>query len=55
MNDPLQAGTQADVAAATLESKVIAWRRDIHEHPELSNREDAHLEASWRNIWLRSD
>ena len=22
-----------------LEGKVIAWRRDIHEHPELSNRE----------------
>ncbi len=22
-----------------LEEKVIAWRRDIHEHPELSNRE----------------
>ncbi len=22
-----------------LESKVIAWRRDVHEHPELSNRE----------------
>ena len=39
MNDPLQAGTQADVAAAALESKVIAWRRDFHEHPELSNRE----------------
>ncbi len=39
MNDPLQAGTQADVAAATLESKVIAWRRDFHQHPELSNRE----------------
>jgi len=39
MNDPLQAGTQADVAAATLESKVIGWRRDFHEHPELSNRE----------------
>ena len=39
MNDLLQAGTQADVAAATLESKVIAWRRDFHQHPELSNRE----------------
>ena len=24
---------------AELERKVIAWRRDIHEHPELSNRE----------------
>lgn len=39
MNDPLQAGTQADVAAAALESKVIGWRRDFHQHPELSNRE----------------
>lgn len=39
MNEPLHAGTQADVAAAALESKVIAWRRDFHEHPELSNRE----------------
>ena len=36
----------ADDLAATvdqriraIESKVIAWRRDIHEHPELSNRE----------------
>jgi amidohydrolase len=25
--------------AAKVESKVIAWRRDIHEHPELGNRE----------------
>jgi len=25
--------------AKRLESRVIAWRRDIHEHPELSNRE----------------
>lgn len=25
--------------AAELEDRVIAWRRDIHEHPELSNRE----------------
>jgi amidohydrolase len=39
MNDPLQAGTRVDVAAAALESKVIAWRRDFHQHPELSNRE----------------
>lgn len=28
-----------DKAANQLEKKVIAWRRDIHEHPELSNRE----------------
>ncbi len=25
--------------AAVIEPKVIAWRRDIHEHPELGNRE----------------
>ena len=25
--------------AAKIEAQVIAWRRDIHEHPELSNRE----------------
>ncbi|HKB84192.1 MAG TPA: amidohydrolase [Burkholderiales bacterium] len=28
-----------DAAAVALESKVIAWRRDFHRHPELSNRE----------------
>jgi amidohydrolase len=26
-------------AAAKIEPRVIAWRRDFHEHPELSNRE----------------
>jgi len=26
-------------AAARLEAKVVAWRRDLHEHPELGNRE----------------
>ncbi|TKS55146.1 amidohydrolase [Luteimonas yindakuii] len=26
-------------AAATLQEKVVDWRRDIHQHPELSNRE----------------
>jgi amidohydrolase len=30
-------GTEARIAA--VESKVIAWRRDIHQHPELGNRE----------------
>jgi amidohydrolase len=25
--------------AAAVTDQVIAWRRDIHEHPELSNRE----------------
>ncbi len=28
-----------DTAAAAIESRVIAWRRDIHAHPELGNRE----------------
>ena len=43
---------QADRLADSVEQKVIAWRRDFHEHPELSNREfrtaekvAAHLQA----------
>src|SRR5262249_35491051 len=28
-----------DAAADKLEPQTIAWRRDFHEHPELSNRE----------------
>jgi len=28
-----------DQRARQIEGKVIAWRRDIHQHPELSNRE----------------
>jgi amidohydrolase len=28
-----------DRAARAVEPKVIAWRRDLHEHPELGNRE----------------
>ena len=31
--------TEVDRRAALVQSKVVAWRRDIHEHPELSNRE----------------
>lgn len=31
--------TKAIAAAATIEQKVINWRRDFHEHPELGNRE----------------
>jgi amidohydrolase len=30
---------QVDQAAKSLEPKVVAWRRDLHQHPELSNRE----------------
>ena len=29
----------ADRTAASIEDQVIAWRRDIHQNPELSNRE----------------
>jgi len=28
-----------DTAAAAIEQAVIAWRRDLHQHPELGNRE----------------
>jgi len=31
--------TEIDRRASQIESKVVAWRRDIHEHPELGNRE----------------
>lgn len=34
---PLHA--RIDTAAAALEPKLVAWRRDLHQHPELSNRE----------------
>ncbi|CAN5491705.1 hypothetical protein BH11BAC5_BH11BAC5_54190 [soil metagenome] len=30
---------EADNAADKIEQKVIGWRRDIHEHPELGNHE----------------
>lgn len=30
---------KVDALSASVEPKVIAWRRDLHEHPELSNRE----------------
>ena len=43
---------EIDAAAAAVEAQVIAWRRDLHEHPELGNREfrtagivAAHLES----------
>jgi amidohydrolase len=32
-------GTRLDALADALEPKVVAWRRDIHQHPELGNRE----------------
>ena len=39
--DPAAEKLQAkiDTVAKSIESKVIAWRRDIHQNPELGNRE----------------
>jgi amidohydrolase len=31
--------TELDAAVKAIEPKVIEWRRDFHQHPELSNRE----------------
>jgi amidohydrolase len=31
--------TAIDPACAAIEAAVIAWRRDLHQHPELGNRE----------------
>ena len=31
---------EVTAAAKALDAKVIAWRRDLHAHPELSNREE---------------
>ncbi|MEZ5331702.1 MAG: amidohydrolase [Thermoanaerobaculia bacterium] len=38
---PAHAADREDLwaAAAAVQEEVVAWRRDIHEHPELSNRE----------------
>ena len=32
-------GAELDAAAASLDARVIEWRRDFHRHPELANRE----------------
>jgi amidohydrolase len=32
-------GSDIDRLAAAANDQVIAWRRDIHQHPELGNRE----------------
>src|SRR5687767_448415 len=36
---PSDLATSIDQAAAAVEDRVIGWRRDFHEHPELGNRE----------------
>jgi amidohydrolase len=37
--DTAQLHAMIDKATATVMPQVVAWRRDIHEHPELGNRE----------------
>jgi amidohydrolase len=32
-------GADVEALAQAVESRVVAWRRDIHQHPELGNRE----------------
>ena len=36
---PSSLASQIETAAHAIEARVIAWRRDFHEHPELGNRE----------------
>src|SRR5690606_33244608 len=36
---PSALSAKIDSKAREIESKLIAWRRDIHEHPELGNQE----------------
>ena len=36
---PAELTRRIDDAAAAIEPRVIAWRRDFHQHPELGNRE----------------
>jgi amidohydrolase len=36
---PSELAPRIDAAAQAVEERVIAWRRDIHQHPELGNRE----------------
>ncbi len=36
---PSRLAERIDSAAAAIEPQLIAWRRDLHEHPELGNRE----------------
>lgn len=36
---PARADEALDAAVTAIEPKVVTWRRDIHQHPELGNRE----------------
>lgn len=55
---PAQTAPRPEVAtvAATLQPKVVQWRRDFHQHPELSNREErtaATVAAQLRKLGLK--
>ncbi|TAE46753.1 MAG: amidohydrolase [Bacteroidetes bacterium] len=46
---------EIDAAAARIQPEVVAWRRHLHEHPELGNREfqtAAYIEAHLRKLGL---
>ena len=48
-------GAELDAAAAGLQHRVIEWRRDLHRHPELANREtrtSAAVAAHLRSLGL---
>src|SRR5690606_8878724 len=36
---PAQASPDIDAAAQAVRAKVVEWRRDLHQHPELGNEE----------------
>ncbi len=40
MDVSAQVRPEVDAAAKRLQADVLAWRRDFHQHPELSNREE---------------
>lgn len=47
---------RVEVMSKDIESKVIAWRRDFHQYPELSNREFKTAEkvaAHLRNLGIK--
>jgi amidohydrolase len=39
LTGPLQAAEDLEALAESVDGRTVAWRRDIHQHPELSNRE----------------
>ncbi len=41
---------EVDAAAAKLQAQVVGWRRDFHQHPELSNREQRTAQVIAREL-----